>query len=837
MKSALAPISRHAFSWAKVILFALFGGTFLIASLYLVLCYITFDFFGGLQSPVFGWLRSGATVAHVLYFPLLAAALLSVVGNRGSLARRFAGVCICIQALVAFLVYFFGGSYSLFGWDLAYGPKLQLPSGHLETYTDSLVCLVPLIWIAVAGIMSAVPAPDAKMISGSTRFSSFFLAGLAVSLLYAGSARLRMTTSGQQVSFPEIFFSVAAHLAIFTALFLALEWIRVLANRFPNPSMMQFAIRHLAAGFLLAVVMRKIIFALLGFNDRLADVYGVVFSFAAVICAAALKLMIRQVQGPAKETPVSDQNMRAWVGRSVAVVGIFGLFYLVAIKSVAIDWEHIISGFTALVVWILVLWFCVKLRTRSSSLRRGLLVLVSVLAVAGCSGIRAELEQERLSTRFEQYGNYDPSFFIIQQILKPSLHDDQYAAWYGFLQKHANIRAHAEVPGPAEVLQATQADKPNIFVLVIDALRRDYVSVYNPAVHFTPQLAKFADDSVVFQNAYTPYGGSALADGAIWSGQQQIHQTFPAPISKLIRLQQMVDADGYQCFVGFNPPLAMLLKGHGNITSLSDGYSGQQQEFGAVISQLEQDLVSRKEPQRPVFVFAQTIDVHTLQLAWHQKEFHVTPHPGFNDAYASGVENVDQIFGGFIDFLKKRGLYEHSIIVITSDHGESLGEMGRESHVSNLTPEVIQIPLIVHLPQSLKKRVTARTEETVTLHDITPTLYALLGHRPLTGPAELVGHSLFGSADSEQGAKLLPHDYLLMSSYLPVFGVLSADRKSLFMVDATLHRSSFYDLEHDPRALKNQVTLPIRDRYEREIRQDLQRIDAFYNVSEDALNR
>lgn len=828
---------RHAFPWLKVILFALFGGTFLIASLYLVLCYVTFDFFGGLRSPVFGWLRSGATVVHVLYFPLLAAALLSVVGKRGSPARRFAAVCICLQAPLAFVIYFFGRRYSAFGWDLVYGPKLQLPTGQLDTYTDSLVCLVPVIWIAVASIMSALPAPDPKKISGSTRFGSFFLAGLAVSLLYAGSARLRMATSGQRVSFPEVLFSVAAHLAIFTGLFLVLEWIRVLANRFRDPGVMQFAIRHLAAVFLLAAVMRKIIFALLGFNDDFADLYGAVFSLAAVTFAGGLKLMIRQVQSSDEKTPVSDQNIPAWVGRSAALAGILGFFYVVAIKSVAIDWEHIISGFTALVVWSLILWFCVKLHPRATSLRRGLLALVSVVAIAGCSSIRAELEQERLSTRFEQYGNYDPSFFVIQQILKPSLHDDQNAAWYAFLQKHANIRALAEVPGPAEGPQATKADRPNIFVFVIDALRRDYVSVYNPAVHFTPQLAKFAEDSVVFQHAYTPYAGSALADGAIWSGQQQIHQSFPAPISKLIRLQQLVDADGYQSFVGFNPPVALLLRGHGNITSLSDGYSGQQQEFGAVINQLEQDLVSRKEPERPVFAFAQTIDVHTLQLAWHQTGARVTPHPGFNDAYASAVENVDQSFGGFIDFLKRQGMYEHSIIVITSDHGESLGEMGRESHVSNVTPEVIQIPLIIHLPQALKKRLTPRTDDTVTLHDITPTLYALLGHRPLVGPEDLIGHSLFVSALSEPAGKPSSHDYLLMSSYLPVFGVLSGDRKSLFMVDATLHRSYFYDLEHDPSALKNQITLPIQDRYEKEIREDLQRIDAFYNLPEDALNR
>jgi hypothetical protein len=69
-----------------------------------------------------------------------------------------------------------------------------------------------------------------------------------------------------------------------------------------------------------------------------------------------------------------------------------------------------------------------------------------------------------------------------------------------------------------------------------------------------------------------------------------------------------------------------------------------------------------------------------------------------------------------------------------------------------------------------------------------------------------------------------------MSSYVPVFGVLSQDRKSLFMVDATLHRNYFYDLERDPSALKNEVSPALRDKYEAILREDLLRVDRFYSV-------
>src|SRR5262249_45292328 len=84
--SVTMPVSDRTRSRLRVAAYTVFGITFLVASIYLVLCYITFDFFGALQSPFFGWLRGGATVVHYAYFPLLAAALISVVGKRGSLA-------------------------------------------------------------------------------------------------------------------------------------------------------------------------------------------------------------------------------------------------------------------------------------------------------------------------------------------------------------------------------------------------------------------------------------------------------------------------------------------------------------------------------------------------------------------------------------------------------------------------------------------------------------------------------------------------------------------------------------------------------------------------------
>jgi arylsulfatase A-like enzyme len=366
-------------------------------------------------------------------------------------------------------------------------------------------------------------------------------------------------------------------------------------------------------------------------------------------------------------------------------------------------------------------------------------------------------------------------------------------------------------------------------MFVIDALRRDYVSAYNPRVNFTPHMQEFAGDSIVFQHAYSSYAGTSLAVAAIFSGFQQINKTYYVPLAREKNLQSMLEVDGYDSYVSHNSVVASLTTGLPRIKLIDT------EEFGSIVQQLEASLAQRKDPSQPIFVYTQPANVHTLYLAWHSGEVKNKPHPGFNDDYASGVERVDGAFGDFIAFLKRQDLYDNSIIIVTADHGESLGEMGRTSHVSNVTPEVIRVPLMIHVPERFKSSMVWNPEDVAMLHDITPTLYYLLGHRPISTDS-MVGRPLLTLTAQEQ-KHARPDHYLLMSSYEGVFGILSADQKTLFMTDAVLHRNSYYDLAADPQAFKNRATTEIVEHYRPLLREDLEKLDRFYGVSEQQLSR
>ncbi len=826
--------------WIRLSVQMVFGCVFLVGSLFFVLSYATFDFFGARNSPFFAWLRQLSFILRILYFPALISALLCCgageVGGKGDPAKRFAFWGVVIQLSAAGILILLQARVGLYGWALLFGPSLQSVIGYVDPYTQAVAGLIPLAWISAIYVLTSFRSASNQTISNSLRLRSFLMAGLTVSVLYMVAARMRWNTSDQPFTLSVLVFTMATQLAIFVLLFLVLQAIRLAAGRFPDPGLAQLALRAVVAWIVLGILMRRIIFALLSFNDHHADAYAALFSLTVVLFTLGLMLKIKEQVWTNGRTEAVARPRYLRVSAVCALVFAAAFFYIFAIKFAAVDWEHVLSSVAALVISSLVLWFFLAIRGPARNYSVPVVAALALVAVGCLVTLQMASSKEPLAGSLEQFSDYDPSFFAVQQALKPMVQEDSYSAWYAFLAHHANIRLPVQAPDVplTERLQPTTFKKPNIFVFVIDALRRDYVSAYNPSVTFTPGFGAFAKENVVFQHAYSQYAGTDLAVTAMVSGIQQLNMTFPAPVTRFNRLQAMLNVDGYDCYTSYNPIVAQLATKADRITNLSaDLPIDDQQDFQSIIKKLESVILTRANHDHPIFVYSQPANVHTLSLTWRRGHVEIKPHPGFDDAYASSVERVDATFTEFIVFLKKEGLYDNSIVIVTADHGESLGELGRQSHTNNLTPEVIQIPLMIHLPRHDRSELTWDADQIVSLHDITPTLYYLLGHRPLR-QGEMIGHSLFAAPGDRLEPQKADH-YFLMSSYLPVFGVLSSDQKELFFVDAVLHRSFYYDLEHDPHAFRKRMTLPIRDHFNAIIRQDLEAIDKFYRVKEDQL--
>lgn len=106
-----------------------------------------------------------------------------------------------------------------------------------------------------------------------------------------------------------------------------------------------------------------------------------------------------------------------------------------------------------------------------------------------------------------------------------------------------------------------------------------------------------------------------------------------------------------------------------------------------------------------------------------------------DDRYRIEVSYVDRYIGELIQRLKDLGLYEDSLVVFTSDHGEALGERNFVGHVEYLTDEMIHVPLIVKPPRGdARWAALERRAGSLASHlDLTPTLLAMAGLPPLPG--------------------------------------------------------------------------------------------------------
>ncbi len=161
-------------------------------------------------------------------------------------------------------------------------------------------------------------------------------------------------------------------------------------------------------------------------------------------------------------------------------------------------------------------------------------------------------------------------------------------------------------------------------------------------------------------------------------------------------------------------------------------------------------LSRRREPTRPFFAFLNYFDAHTHYLlpSGALYRFGRSPRteadvqaladwitldklnlPAYyrtlaRDCYDSCLAYLDERLGELFDELKRRGVLEHTLVIVTSDHGEGLGEHDLFFHGESLYRTEIHVPLLIALPGHVRP---ATVSETVSLRDLPATIVDLTG--------------------------------------------------------------------------------------------------------------
>lgn len=593
-----------------------------------------------------------------------------------------------------------------------------------------------------------------------------------------------------------------------------------------------------------SMLLRRLVTPALSFNNGWADVWAWTYPFAFIVMLAGWHVRRAAQRGEVISGRVEDVLSGLLPGGASFTAAACGIAMLAAFAvpySVEqVDWNFLFQRLSAVGVCLLVLvvawrWFARPAETRypvGKNIAYLLLAGICCFALAQSNRLWHRLGLNSMSQTSAAYNGMDASFQMAQIVFRPVIHDNDATGLFPYLRRNALIADPIHPPLLKLVKSFTPAagPKPDIYIIVVDTLRRDYLSPYNPRVTFTPRIAAFAreKDSFVFQHAYTNYGGTALSEPAIWAGMMMPSKHYVAPFPEINALEQLTIADGYQRVFTQDQILLHLLRSLPSDTLLNRHGN---QYFGLDLRDAVRDMSQLPSAAGPRFVYTQPQNLHPLTLNRLAEigEPVSGSYPGFNARYADELSKVDAAFGGFIDDLKAKGKFENSIVILTSDHGDWLGEYGRWGHGQSLLSPILEVPLLIHLPANLAGKMFCDPKQQVFLTDITPSLYYLLGHRDLR-EGEFYGRPLFTDTAAEQKDYARPY-HLFMSSYAAVFGLMEERTKTLYVADAVDENQSVYRLDEDWYGLDNLIEPASQEKFEALTRGYIDRLDALYGYS------
>jgi arylsulfatase A-like enzyme/Flp pilus assembly protein TadD len=284
---------------------------------------------------------------------------------------------------------------------------------------------------------------------------------------------------------------------------------------------------------------------------------------------------------------------------------------------------------------------------------------------------------------------------------------------------------------------ATSARKPspNVILITIDTVRADHLGCYGAKNIQTPTLDALARDGVVFERAISQVPLTWPSHAAILTGlypfQNGVQDFTDQPLDARFRsVAQAFKQRGYA--TGAVVSAFVLDRSWG----LARGFDFYDDAFAPeAFANRDLGLVDRragesidhalswmkKNPRRPFFFWLHLYDPHS---PYDPPEPYRSQYQGH--LYDGEIAYADHELGRLIAWLKGNQLYDSSLIVFLSDHGESLGEHGEHEHGFFVYNATVHIPLIVKPPAGSGVR-PGRVSRPVETTAVGPTLMRLSG--------------------------------------------------------------------------------------------------------------
>ena len=376
-----------------------------------------------------------------------------------------------------------------------------------------------------------------------------------------------------------------------------------------------------------------------------------------------------------------------------------------------------------------------------------------------------------------------------------------------------------------------------MLLISIDSLRADHVGAYGYAPPTTPTIDRLAKDGVLFRRAVSTTSWTLPAHAALLTGMHDAEHGATLPTSTLDSaiptLAEAMTAAGYRT-VGlysgpFLSPAFGFERGFEEYVSCTsyDADDGERRTIGALHAASHKDVTNplianafaravADRDARPSFFFVHMWDVHydlyppppydrmfdpdySGSYSGHAYRHDRAFKPGMDEhdyahviaLYDGEVRSTDDTIARMLDELERAALLDHTIVVVTSDHGDEFLEHGKKGHRQSLYHEVLSIPLIFWAPKLLKSGVA---EVDASLIDVAPSLLALTRLAPMPSAS---GKSLFDADGSVVRDGRVALSELRFSARRPALTAATAYPHKV-IVDARKKTSSYFDLATDP---------------------------------------
>lgn len=356
--------------------------------------------------------------------------------------------------------------------------------------------------------------------------------------------------------------------------------------------------------------------------------------------------------------------------------------------------------------------------------------------------------------------------------------------------------------------------RPNILLVTIDTLRADHVGAYGASSARTPNLDRLAAEGVRCVDAIAAAPITMPSHASLLTGlyppAHGVHDNGTAALPRdVTTIAERLSGAGYSTHAFVSAVVLSRLYGldKGFATYDDDLWSEDAprlfmirersarrtaDRFVEWFGQWTKDQGPTSASPAPFFTWVHFFDPHQPHEAPPEDV------QGSASPYDAEVTAADRGLGRLIDALRNAGALDDTVVIVTSDHGESLGEHGEATHAIFVYDATVRVPLIVRYPALFP---AGRAYDGPVRHiDIVPTLLALLG---LPGGNETQGVDLSAPWEGKAPApQLSQYSESLLSEVGFGMAPLHALRKDGFKW-IRAPRPELYDLKADARELAN----------------------------------